>query len=210
MRGGNVSQGGDGSPAAIDPLMREIAQPRDEVACLQRANEGLRAENAALQSKNAGPRADNAALRAEVAELWRRLDLDSLMSSKPLSSDGFKKKPRVPGSLRGRSGKTSGGQAGHKSGTLKQVEARHTAEACGRCCAGLSARMQTRMEKRQVFNVPRRLIDATEHQAPVCPCAACGSPQGSSRRPNTASASGRRRSISTSSRGSPRTLSPRR
>jgi transposase len=157
---------------AIDPLMRDIAQLRDEVARLQRANEGLRAANEAL-------RAENAALRAEVAELRRRLHLDSSNSSKPPSSDGLKKKPRLPGSLRGRSDKPSGGQAGHKGDTLKQVEApdrieRHTAEVCRHCFAGLTAWMQTGVEKRQVFDLPERLIAVTEHQASVYCCAACG------------------------------------
>jgi transposase len=151
---------------AIDALICDIAKLRGEVARLQRANEGLRAENEAL-------RGENVALRADVAELRRRLNLDSSNSSKPPSSDGLKKKkPRLPGSLRGRSGKPSGGQAGHKGDTLKQVEApdrieRHTAEMCGRCCAGLSAWMQTGMEKRQVFDLPERPIEVTEHQASV-------------------------------------------
>jgi transposase len=133
----------------------------------------------ALLRENEILRSDNAALRAEVAELRRRLDLDSSNSSKPPSSDGLKKKPRVPGSLRGRSGKPSGGQAGHKGDTLKQVEApdrieRHVANVCRRCCAGLTASMQTGMEKRQVFDLPERLIEVTEHQASVYCCAACG------------------------------------
>jgi transposase len=157
---------------SIDALMCDLAQLRGEVARLQRANEGLWAEKEAL-------RGENAALRAEVAELRRRLDLNSSNSSKPPSSDGLKKKPRLPGSLRGRSGKPSGGQAGHKGDTLKQVEApdrieRHTAQACCHCSAGLSAWMQTGMERRQVFDLPTRLIEVTEHQASVYRCAACG------------------------------------
>ncbi len=56
-----------------------------------------------------------AALQAEVADLRRQLGQDS---SKPPSSDGLKKRPRIPGSLRGRSGKASGGQKGHKGGCV--------------------------------------------------------------------------------------------
>jgi transposase len=171
---------------SIDALMRDIAQLRGEVAGLRRANEALRAENEVLRGENAAVRGDNealrsenAALRAEVAELRRRLDLDSSTSSKPPSSDGLKKKPRVPGSLRGRSGKKSGGQAGHKGDTLKQVEApdrieRHTANVCRRCLSSLTAAMQTGVEKRQVFDLPERLIEVTEHQASIYCCAACG------------------------------------
>ena len=65
---------------------------------------------------------ENALLRQRIAELERRLGLDSNTSSKPPSSDGLGKKPRIAGSLRGKSGKASGGQKGHKGDTLRRAE----------------------------------------------------------------------------------------
>src|SRR5450631_4183658 len=61
-----------------------------------------------------------AALRAHIAELERRLGLNSSNSGKPPSSDGLRKPARVS-SLRERSGKKPGGQKGHKGETLRQV-----------------------------------------------------------------------------------------
>jgi transposase len=133
----------------------------------------------ALRREVADLRRENEALQAENAELRRRLGLDSSNSSKPPSSDGLKKKPRIAGSLRGRSGKPSGGQAGHKGGTLRQVAApdwviRHEAQACGHCRAALTGAMERGVETRQVFDLPEKLIEVTEHQATVYCCAACG------------------------------------
>ena len=54
---------------------------------------------------------------ARIAELERRLGLDSSNSSKPPGSDGFKKKPRP--NLREKTGKKSGGQDGHKGSNLQ-------------------------------------------------------------------------------------------
>jgi transposase len=133
--------------------------------------EGLRRELAAL-------RAENAALKQEVADLRRRLGKDSSNSSKPPSSDGLGKKPRIAGSLRGISGKTSGGQPGHRGDTLRQVAKpdkieRHEATQCGHCQAALTAAMATRVEKRQVFEMPEPRLEVTEHQAPIYTCACC-------------------------------------
>jgi transposase len=117
-------------------------------------------------------------LEAAVAELRRRLALDSTNSSKPPSSDGLKKRPRLARSLRGRSGKTSGGQEGHKGDTLRQVATpdaviRHEARACQHCRAPLDPKSAMGVEKRQVFDLPERLLLVTEHQAATYQCECC-------------------------------------
>jgi len=119
------------------------------------------------------------ALRAENAELRRRLGLDSSNSSKPPPSDGLKKKPRLLGSLRTRSGKLSGGQKGHRGDTLRQVAnpdriVEHAATICRHCCAGLDAGSVVGAEKRQVFDLPERMVEVTEHRAAIHFCRNCG------------------------------------
>ncbi len=118
------------------------------------------------------------ALRAENAELRRRLNLDSSNSSKPPSSDGLKKKPRVLKSLRTRSGKRSGGQKGHRGDTLRQVAepdaiVEHAAEVCEHCWALLPADSKVAEERRQVFDLPEKPLIVTEHRAAVHDCPAC-------------------------------------
>jgi transposase len=132
----------------------------------------------ALRREIAVLREENAALRDEIADLRRQLNKNSSNSSKPPSSDGLKKPPRIAGSTRGKSGKMSGGQAGHKGGTLKQVACpdfteRHEAQACSHCRAGLTAAMVTGVEKRQVFDLPEPRLEVTEHQASIYRCRHC-------------------------------------
>ena len=126
--------------------------------------------------------AENAALKARVAELERRLGLDSSNSSKPPSSDGLKrkKKPGRTRSLREASKRTSGGQAGHKGETLRQVaEPDHVVDhhppACSGCGEPLTAAMAEGHVARQVFDLPEpRPLVVTEHRAHACRCAGCG------------------------------------
>src|SRR5271156_2443671 len=123
-------------------------------------------------------RAEITALRAEVADLRRRLNLDSSNSSKPPSSGGLKKNPRIGGSLRGRPGKPSGGQTGHEGGTLRQVAnpdavVRHEAWAFRHCGLSLDAKSATGIEKRQGFEIPERPLVVPEHQATIYRCALC-------------------------------------
>lgn len=119
-----------------------------------------------------------AALEAEVADLRRRLGQDSSNSSKPPSSDGLGKKPRNAGSLRDASGKASGGQKGHKGGTLRQVAdpdcgVRHEACVCRHCRSPLEPKSAIGVETRQVFDLPERPLMVTEHQASIYRCAHC-------------------------------------
>ena len=61
---------------------------------------------------------ENSDLKAEVAKLKAQLNSNSRNSSKPPSSDGYKKKPAFPRKKKGK----QGGQQGHKGRTLQQVE----------------------------------------------------------------------------------------
>jgi transposase len=132
----------------------------------------LRAEITALRELITG-------LQTHIAELERRLGLNSSNSGKPPSSDGLKKPARVR-NLREPSGKTAGGQKGHPGKTLLQVEAPdvvvdHYPEACVGCGAALTAVMATSHGARQVFDLPEpQPLFVTEHRAHVCSCARCG------------------------------------
>src|ERR1700751_385375 len=120
-----------------------------------------------------------AAMQARIAELERRLGLNSSNSGKPPSSDGLKKPLRVR-SLREGSGKKSGGQKGHPGATLRQSETPdavidHYPPTCAACGAPLTAAMATGYVARHVFDLPEpRPLVVTEHRAHDCRCAACG------------------------------------
>lgn len=124
-------------------------------------------------------RAENAFLKARIAELERRLELNSSNSGKPPSSDGLKKPPRVA-SLREPSGKKPGGQEGHKGETLRQAAdpnevIDHYPSACSMCGMRLDPETSVGHSARQVFDLPEpRPLVVTEHRAHDCQCAACG------------------------------------
>src|SRR5260370_26751549 len=126
--------------------------------------------------------AEIAALRARIAELERRLGLNSSNSGKPPSSDGLKKPPRPARtkSLRGPSNKPSGGQKGHKGETLEQVAAPdHVIDdlppSCAACGSAMTLEMTVGHSTRQVFDLPAPApLIVTEHRAHDCQCAACG------------------------------------
>ena len=76
------------------------------------------------------------AAEAKIAELTERLNKNSQNSSKPPSSDGYRKPS--PKSLRQPTGRKQGGQPGHKGNTLKIVReptetVPHMPDKCAGC-----------------------------------------------------------------------------
>ena len=120
-----------------------------------------------------------AALLTRVAELERRLGLNSSNSGKPPSSDGLRKPARVA-SLRESSGKKPGGQKGHGGETLRQSAdpdaiVDHFPTKCSACGGALTPGMALAHAARQVHDLPEpRPLVVTEHRAHVCQCAGCG------------------------------------
>ena len=153
-----------------------------EIAGLRAENARLRAELAAWQQRAEGQRAEIGGLQQRLEELERQVGLHSANSGKPPSSDGPRKPPAAQRtrSQRGRSGKRSGGQPGHRGATLQQtarpdhIES-HLPPHCGGCGALLSAADSAgRPVRRQVFDLPPPRWEVTEHRAQACRCGSCG------------------------------------
>ena len=115
-------------------------------------------------------------LEQENAELRRQLKMNSNNSSKPPSSDSFKK-PNRKQSLRQTGKNPSGGQSGHKGSTLQQSENPdetivHDIASCPECDADLSSIAGVVSQRRQEFEIPVPKVKVTEHQvlSKVCPC----------------------------------------
>ncbi len=118
-------------------------------------------------------------LEARIKELEAQLAKNSRNSSKPPSSDGFKREPKPkPKSQREKSHRKSGGQPGHKGNKLKVVEnadevIRHKVETC-ECCGRLLIDLPLEsIERRQIFDIPPLSIYVTEHQVETKRCS-CG------------------------------------
>lgn len=116
-----------------------------------------------------------AVMRQEIQDLRDQLAKHSGNSGKPPSSDGLRK----PRSQRVKGQRPSGGQPGHKGHTLKMVEQpdqieRYEVSVCPHCATDLQGVEASRVEKRQVFDLPVVKLAVTEHQAEVKQCPGCG------------------------------------
>ncbi len=113
-----------------------------------------------------------------INKLDEQISKNSNNSSKPPSSDGYKKVKRTK-SLRKKSNRKNGGQPGHKGHTLKQIEKPdkieiHKVFNCNICHASFKTEGVHKIEKRQVFDLPPINIEITEHQAEIKICPKCG------------------------------------
>lgn len=116
-----------------------------------------------------------ASLNQRVQSLESQVNKNSNNSSKPPSSDGFKKTK----SLRKPSGKSPGGQEGHKGHTLERVDnpdniIEYNVDQCSKCGASLKDIIVEKHIVRQVVDLPETKVVVTEHRADVKQCPYCG------------------------------------
>jgi len=116
------------------------------------------------------------ALEERVQSLENQLAKNSRNSSKPPSSDGYKKP--APKSLRKKGKRKSGGQPGHKGHTLAMADKPdhtevHRVQECEHCGRSMADQSADSVEKRQVHDLPPLRLIVTEHQAETKTCA-CG------------------------------------
>jgi transposase len=118
------------------------------------------------------------ALESRIQQLENQLAKDSHNSSKPPSSDGYKKQNRTK-SQRSQSHRNVGGQQGHQGHTLEMVDNPDHVEICQLeqqqcdCGRSLPDKKATGYERRQVIDIPPVKLEVTEYQAEIIDCG-CG------------------------------------
>ena len=115
-------------------------------------------------------------LQGRVLELESRLSKNSSNSSRPPSSDGFR---RLPKDRREKSDRKPGGQRGHTGSCLTQVSTpdrivNHRLTTCSWCKSDLSDVEGYCVEKRQVFEISQPKVEVTEHRVEGKRCPSCG------------------------------------
>ena len=152
--------------AMVQWLLRRLEEQADVI---RRQQETIAQQTAKIQQQAATLQS----LRDQVAK-------DSHNSSKPPTSDGYKK-PAVPRtrSLRRVGERETGGQPGHTGRRLEPVEhphhvTVHPVTTCAHCHAPLVEVSVTDYERRQVFDLPPVEVEVTEHRAEIKACPACG------------------------------------
>ena len=155
--------------------------PKDkQIQYLTALVETLNATIKELQETVKGSQETIKALEETIKELRRQLGQDSHNSSKPPSSDGYKKPPRTR-SQRTPSGKKPGGQKGHKGANMSIPHApdefrSHFPEKC-LTCPHLSECLENKSvfkcgEKRYTVEaeVITKVIEHRSLKVDICPC----------------------------------------
>jgi transposase len=161
----------------VDLLTRKIDFLSVRITEVEKENLELRTQvkqYETIDQKYTELKEENAGLKARVAELESQINSNSRNSSKPPSSDGYKKKPAFPRKKKGK----QGGQQGHKGRTLKQVEhpdktVKHKPGPCD-CGHVFSDEELSVAETRQVFDLPQPRLEVTAHQLLKGKCPGCG------------------------------------
>jgi len=127
-----------------------------------------------LESENNILREENDLFKAEIIELKAKINTNSHNSSKPPSSDGYKKKPAFPRKKKGK----QGGQKGHQGRTLRQVKdadkiIKHKPGPCD-CGHEFSDAELSVAETRQVFDLPQPRLEVIAHELLKGKCPVCG------------------------------------
>ena len=126
------------------------------------------------QTESSALKEENSELKARIAELESQINSNSRNSSKPPSSDGYKKKPAFPRKKKGK----QGGQQGHKGRTLQQVEHpdKTVIHKPGPCSCGHVFNDDELIvaETRQVFDLPQPRLEVIAHQLLKGQCPKCG------------------------------------
>lgn len=145
------------------------SQKDELIMLLWEQNQLLRQQNETLQTRVTE-------LEAKVKKLEDSQNKNSGNSSKPPSSDGFKKP--APKSRRGKSKKKPGGQKGHKGSTLQRVAEPDKVVVlpvtqCSHCDSQRLTKGKLK-SSRQVYDIPPLTLEVTEYQVEEKQCLCCG------------------------------------
>jgi transposase len=167
----------------VNAGLREVIARQETMIAGQQARLALQDEQIATQGRLIEVQAAQLdtqmqlieALQAEIAELRRRLGMDSTNSSSPPSKDGPATARRAgrPGS-----GRTPGGQKGHQGKGLDRVAVPdrvevvepHGCASCGGSLAGAAGGVATSV---QVFDIAPVELEVTEYQMMRRVCSGC-------------------------------------
>jgi transposase len=156
----------------IEDLRILLARVLEENLAFKAELSSARQELSSVKNELSFFKDENIRLKARIKELEAQLNANSHNSSKPPSTDGYKKKPALPKPQKG----IKGGQTGHKGDTLKQISNPDKIIVsplckCSHCGSDLSKIKGVLSEARQLFDLPEPRLFVTEfrNQRGICP-----------------------------------------